>query len=168
MIDWLNGWLKNDDGKIIYLLVLIMGANIIDFLFGWLNAHFNPKVVFSSSKAIYGIARKMVLFMLCVFFIPVCLLLPYPMGIGSLYVLFIGYLGSEVKSIFNHLNMTKDDKTTSNIFGDFIGKIFGSISFQSPIQINKQDDIPIDKPTETTTNRPMVTQADLNEKLKQQ
>lgn len=123
MINWLQKWLETDNTKIIYLLILILGANIIDFLLGWLNAKFNKDVSFSSSKAIFGIARKMMLFILCVFFIPVSLLVPPPIGIGALYVLFLGYLLSEINSILSHLNLSEDDKT-SNLFGDFINKIF--------------------------------------------
>lgn len=123
MINWLQKWLETDNTKIIYLLILILGANIIDFLLGWLNAKFNKDVAFSSSKAIFGIARKMMLFILCVFFIPVSLLVPPPIGIGALYVLFLGYLLSEINSILSHLNLSEDDKT-SNLFGDFINKIF--------------------------------------------
>lgn len=123
MINWLNNWLQNDDTKIIYLLVLILIANMIDFLLGWINAKFNKEVVFSSNKAIYGIARKMVMFILCMFFIPVALIVPYPIGIGALYVLFIGYLWSEVNSILSHLKMSKDDKST-DLFMDFVTKIF--------------------------------------------
>lgn len=124
MIQWLNEWLKQDDTKVIYLLVLILIANIIDFTFGWINAKFNKKIAFSSSRAIYGIARKMVMFILCVFFIPVSLLVPPPVGIGALYVLFVGYLLSEINSILHHLKLSDDDKGT-DIFVDFIQKLFG-------------------------------------------
>lgn len=123
MIDWLQKWLATDNTKLIYLLVLILSANMIDFLLGFINAKFNKKMVFSSSTAIFGIARKMVMFMLCVFFIPVSLLVPAPIGIGALYVLFIGYLLSEINSILAHLNMGNDNKEAT-LFSDFINKIF--------------------------------------------
>lgn len=123
MINWLNYWLQNDSTKIIYLLSLILIANLIDFTIGWVNAKFNSDVTFSSSIAIYGIVRKMVVFIVCVFFIPVSLLIPAPIGIGALYVLFTGYLLSELNSILSHLKLTKDDKTTE-LFADFLSKIF--------------------------------------------
>lgn len=123
MIQWLSNWLHNDNTKIIYLLALIMGANIIDFVIGWTNAKLNPKIKFSSGKAIYGIARKMVLFIIMVYFIPVALLIPYPLGISALYVLFMGYLGSELNSILGHFNKVEDgDKV--DVFADFIKTIF--------------------------------------------
>jgi toxin secretion/phage lysis holin len=125
MFSWLQAWLANDDSKVVYLLTLILIANIIDFLLGWLNAKFNSKVKFSSSKAIYGIARKLVLFILLVFFIPVSLLVPYPVGIGALYVLFLGYLWSEINSILSHLKLSDDDKNVDK-FADFIQKIFAN------------------------------------------
>lgn len=125
MFSWLQAWLANDDTKVIYFLALILIANVIDFLMGWINAKFNSKVRFSSSKAIYGIARKLVLFILLVFFIPVSLLVPYPIGLGALYVLMIGYLLSEINSILSHLKLSDDDKSVDK-FSDFLQKIFSN------------------------------------------
>jgi toxin secretion/phage lysis holin len=125
MINWLSQWLENEDTKIIYILLLILCANLIDFTMGWVNAKFNKNVQFSSSKAIYGIARKMLVFMLCVFFIPISLLVPYPIGNAALYILFIGYLLSEINSILSHLKLTGDSKT-SDLFADFIKSIFSN------------------------------------------
>jgi toxin secretion/phage lysis holin len=123
MIHWLSYWLSKDDSKIMYILSLILIANMIDFLIGWVNAKFNKDVEFSSSKAIYGITRKMIVFMVMVFFIPISLLVPYPIGISALYVLFTGYLLSEINSILSHLKIGNDDKTTDR-FIDFINTIF--------------------------------------------
>jgi toxin secretion/phage lysis holin len=123
MFHYLQKWLDNDNTKVIYFLVLILIANMIDFSIGWINAKFNTSVAFSSSKAIYGIARKMIMFILCVFFVPISLLVPYPVGIASLYVLFTGYLLSEINSILSHLKLSEDDKSTDK-FSDFIKKLF--------------------------------------------
>lgn len=123
MIDWLQRFLETDNTKLIYLLALIGTANIIDFSMGWINAKFNKNVDFSSSRAIFGIARKMLLLILCVYFIPVALLVPEPIGISALYVLYIGYLLSEINSILNHLSLADDDKST-DMFADFISNIF--------------------------------------------
>ena len=106
MFHYMQKWLENDNTKVIYFLVLILIANMIDFSIGWINAKFNTSVAFSSSKAIYGIARKMIMFILCVFFVPISLLVPYPVGIASLYVLFTGYLLSEINSILSHLKLS--------------------------------------------------------------
>jgi toxin secretion/phage lysis holin len=123
MFHYMQRWLENDNTKVIYFLVLILIANMIDFLLGWINAKFNKTVAFSSSKAIYGIARKMIMFILCVFFVPVSLLVPYPVGIAALYVLFTGYLLSEINSILSHLKISDDDKSVDK-FSDFIKKLF--------------------------------------------
>jgi toxin secretion/phage lysis holin len=123
MIQWLGNWLSTDNTKLIYILSLILIANMIDFLIGWVNAKFNKSVPFSSSKAIYGIARKIVLFILLIFFIPVALLVPEPIGISALYVLYIGYLLSELNSILSHLKISEDDKSTDR-FIDFVNVIF--------------------------------------------
>jgi len=123
MIDWLSQWLLSDNTKLLYLLTLILIANVIDFLMGWINAKFNEHVSFSSSKAIYGIARKMVMFIILVYFVPVAILIPSPIGIGALYVLFVGYLASEINSILSHLRLSDDDKQTE-LFIDFATKIF--------------------------------------------
>jgi toxin secretion/phage lysis holin len=123
MIQWLGNWLSTDNTKLIYILSLILIANLIDFLIGWINAKFNKSVPFSSSKAIYGIARKIVLFILLIFFIPVALIVPEPIGISALYVLYIGYLLSELNSILSHLKISDDDKSTDR-FIDFVNVIF--------------------------------------------
>lgn len=123
IIGWLSNQLNSEDTKIIYLLTLILIANIIDFIIGWTNAKFNPEVDFSSSKAIYGIARKIILFIVLVFFVPVSVLIPEPIGISALWILFLGYLFSEINSILNHLKLAKDDKSVDPFF-DFVQTIF--------------------------------------------
>jgi len=100
-----------------------MGANMIDFTVGWINAKLNPKIKFSSAKAIYGIARKLLLFILLVYSIPVALLMPEPLGISALYVLYIGYLVSEINSVLNHFKLADDDKTMDP-FINFFKSIF--------------------------------------------
>lgn len=123
MIEWLSRFLESDNTKLIYILALIMGANIIDFMVGWINAKLNPNIKFSSSKAIFGIARKLLLFILLVYSIPVALLMPEPLGISALYVLYIGYLASELNSVLNHFKLAEDDKTMDP-FVNFFKSIF--------------------------------------------
>jgi len=123
MITWLNAFLQSDDTKVIYILAIILVANIVDFSIGWINAKFNNKVTFSSSVAIYGIAKKIIMFMLLIMFIPFSLLMPGILGITALYTLYIGYLLSEFTSILSHLRLTKDDKQT-DMFANFLGRLF--------------------------------------------
>lgn len=124
ILKWLANWLENDNTKVFYLLALILMANILDFILGWVNAKFNQEVTFSSSKAILGITRKLLIFIVLVYFIPVSMLAPEPIGITAIYVLFFGYLASELNSILSHLNLTNDHKR-NEVFADFISKIFG-------------------------------------------
>lgn len=121
MIDYLQRFLESDDTKLIYILALILSANLIDFTIGWLNAKFNKKVDFSSAKAIFGIARKLILFIVLVYAIPVALLMPEPLGISALYVLYIGYLLSEINSILNHFKLAEDDKSMDPFIEFFKG-----------------------------------------------
>ena len=123
MIDWLSSFLESDSTKLIYFLTLIMGANIIDFSIGWVNAKLNPKIKFSSAKAIFGIARKLLMFILLVYSIPVALLMPEPLGVSALYVLYAGYLLSEINSILHHFKLADDDKSMDP-FIDFFKSIF--------------------------------------------
>lgn len=121
MIDYLQNYLQSDNTKLIYVLALILTANIIDFSIGWLNAKFNPAIAFSSAKAIFGIARKLILFIVLVYAIPVALLMPDGLGIGALYVLYIGYLFSEINSILNHFKLADDDKQIDPFIDFFKG-----------------------------------------------
>ncbi|WP_052344195.1 phage holin family protein [Bacillus ndiopicus] len=121
MIEFLQGFLKSDSTKLIYILSCILFANILDTVVGWLNAKFNKKVKFSSSKAIFGVARKITLFIVLVYAIPVALLMPEPLGIGALYVLYIVYLLSEINSILNHFKLSEDDKSMDPFINFFKG-----------------------------------------------
>ncbi|MGE7020403.1 phage holin family protein [Solibacillus cecembensis] len=121
MLEYLQQFLESDSTKLIYILALILSANMIDFTIGWLNAKFNPKVKFSSAKAIFGIARKLILFIVLVYAIPVALLMPEPLGVSALYVLYGGYLFSEINSILNHFKLTDDDKSMDPFIEFFKG-----------------------------------------------
>lgn len=124
MLGWLKHWLETDDTKLIYILAIILIANILDFLLGWINAKFNKKIDFSSTVALFGIAKKMFYFILLVLFIPIALLVPEPIGISALYVLYIGYLLTELQSVLSHLKLADDDKQNES-FLEFIQKILG-------------------------------------------
>lgn len=123
MIDWIDKWLQTEDTKLIYFLVVILIANILDVLMGWVNAKFNVDVDFSSSKALLGIIKKIIFFMLLVYFIPVALILPDGVGLGALYILYGAYWLSEMNSVLAHLKLT-DDKKQTEMFIDFIQKLF--------------------------------------------
>lgn len=123
MVTFLNGLTHNDDKYILALLVTILIASTIDFLFGWVNARFNNNVVFESGVALYGIIKKMMYFITLVFFMIVAFLtIPVNIATAAVYTLFIGYLLSEANSILSHLGLTDDGKK-GEIFRDFIEKI---------------------------------------------
>jgi len=122
VISYLQGYLENDNTKLLYMLGLILMANIIDFLLGYVNAKLNTKVQFQSGKAIFGILRKVLAFIVLVYFIPVSLLAPEPIGLTAVYVLLGGYLLSELNSILSHLKLSDDGK--SEVFAEFIEVVF--------------------------------------------
>ena len=126
MIEYLRAYLETDNTKLIYFLSLILGANILDFTIGWFNAKFNPSIDFGSSKAILGIARKLGMFILLVYSIPIALLVPEPLGISALYILYTGYLASEINSVLHHFRLANDDKS-NDVFLDFFKQVFESL-----------------------------------------
>jgi toxin secretion/phage lysis holin len=79
-----------------------MGAMVIDFLTGTLAAKINPKIQFKSKEGINGILRKIASIALLAFCIPLSILLPEGIGLGTLQVLYLGYLFFEMKSILEN------------------------------------------------------------------
>src|SRR5699024_418739 len=116
--------IKNDiDLYLVVILSIILVANIIDFLLGWVNAKFNKKVVFKSNVALYGIIKKMLYFIVLILFGVIGLaILPDEISIPSIITLFLGYLFSELNSILSHMDLTSDGKR-GEIFKDFLDRI---------------------------------------------
>lgn len=117
--------LKDDiDIYLIVLLSIILLANVVDWLFGWMNAKFNKNKVFESNIALHGIIKKMMYFIVLILFTIVSLaIIPHEIAIPSVTALYIGYIMSEVNSILSHLDLTEDGKT-GEVFSTFIKKIF--------------------------------------------
>ena len=123
MVSFLNGLTRTDDKYIVALLVTILIASTVDFLFGWVNARFNCDVVFESGVALYGIIKKMMYFVTLVLFMIIAfLIIPENVATAAVYTLFVGYLLSEANSILSHLGLTDDGKK-GEVFRDFIEKI---------------------------------------------
>lgn len=104
-LEWshaLRGFVDTQDKLIVFTLTLIMGAMVIDFLTGTLAAKINPKIEFKSKEGINGILRKIASIALLAFCIPLSVLLPEGIGLGTLQVLYIGYLFFEMKSILEN------------------------------------------------------------------
>lgn len=116
--------IKNDiDLYLVVILSIIIVANIIDFLLGWVNAKFNKKVVFKSHVALYGIIKKMLYFIVLILFGVIGLaILPDEIAIPSIITLFLGYLFSELNSILSHMDLTSDGKR-GEIFKDFLDRL---------------------------------------------
>ncbi len=92
-------------------------AMTIDFISGTIAAKINPEIEFKSKIGINGILRKVASIVLLLFFIPLAPLVPGGAGVGLLYVLYVGYLMMEIKSIFE--NYQKMGVVTE-LFEDFI------------------------------------------------
>lgn len=109
MFSYLAHFLDDQDGKAVYVLAMICVAMIIDFLSGTIAARINPDIEFKSKVGINGILRKVASMVLLIYFIPLAPLVPGGVGVGLVYVLYIGYLCMEIKSIFeNYKKMGTD------------------------------------------------------------
>ena len=103
MIEFLMKLIETQNTKILFVLALIAGAMIIDFLTGIVAAKISKNIIFESQKGINGILRKICSMIVMIFFIPVSVLIPEGVGIPLVYVLYLGYLVMEIKSILENL-----------------------------------------------------------------
>lgn len=120
MIDFLRELIGTQDTKILFVLGLIAAAMIIDFLTGTVAAKINKNIIFESQKGINGILRKICSMIVMIFFIPVSILLPEGIGIGLIYVLYVGYLVMELKSILENLKKMGID---TSLFNNFVSEV---------------------------------------------
>lgn len=102
MFDYFRHFLETEDHKILFVLMLICGAMVIDFLTGTIAAKVNPDIEFKSKVGINGILRKIVSVILLMFFIPLSVIVPGAAGTALLYTLYVGYLLMEIKSILEN------------------------------------------------------------------
>lgn len=122
-VDSLYSIKDNIDLYLLVILTMILVANIIDFAFGWVNAKLNKDVKFISSKALYGIVKKMMYFIVLVFFgVSALIVIPNEVSLPAIITLYLGYLASEINSILSHLKFTEDGKK-GELFIDFIEKM---------------------------------------------
>lgn len=104
IFQWMHQLVATNEGKVLYILVLICIAMIVDFLVGSLAAWRNPDVKFCSQKGIDGILRKLASILVLVVCIPVSALIPAEAGLIALIVLYVGYLVMELASIVENLD----------------------------------------------------------------
>lgn len=112
----------DQDGKILFTLGAIAVAMMIDFLTGTVAAKINPNIDFRSKEGINGILRKICSIALMIFFIPLSILLPNDTGVAFLYVMYVGYLLFELKSILENLNKMGIDVALFKQFIDMFSK----------------------------------------------
>lgn len=117
---YLDQFVADADHKAIYVLMLICIAMGIDFLSGTIAAKINPDIEFLSKVGINGILRKVASMVLLMFFIPLAPLIPGGAGVGLIYVLYVGYLLMELKSILENY---KKMGICTELFEDFIKSI---------------------------------------------
>lgn len=122
MIDFFRHCLMTEDGKVIYLLALISITMMIDFLTGMWCAKINKK--FESNKGINGILRKISSMLLMIIFVPFSVIIPNGVGLGLVYVMYVGYEIMEIKSILENLNkMGVDINPFINFLDNFENEI---------------------------------------------
>lgn len=122
MFIFLRQLIQTQDGKILFTLGAIAVAMMIDFLTGTVAAKINPNIDFRSKEGINGILRKICSIALMIFFIPLSILLPNDTGVAFLYVMYIGYLLFELKSIIENLNKMGIDVALFKQFIDMFSK----------------------------------------------
>ncbi|MHA6269904.1 phage holin family protein [Streptococcus anginosus] len=118
----LRGFVDTQDKLIAFTLTLIMGAMVIDFLTGTLAAKINPKIEFKSKEGINGILRKISSIALLAFCIPLSILLPEGIGLGTLQVLYLGYLFFEMKSVLENFEKLGIDTALFKEFFEVLKK----------------------------------------------
>jgi len=122
MFIFLRQLIQTQDGKILFTLGAIAVAMMIDFLTGTVAAKINPNIDFRSKEGINGILRKICSITLMIFFIPLSILLPNDTGVAFLYVMYVGYLLFELKSIIENLNKMGIDVALFKQFVDMFSK----------------------------------------------
>ena len=122
LFEWLRHFIETEDGKILFILTLIVSAMIIDFLTGTIAAKVNSNITFNSKAGINGILRKLASISIMVFFIPLSVLIPAGAGVALVYTLYIGYLVMELKSIAENLGKMGVDIETLKDIIDLLNK----------------------------------------------
>lgn len=104
LFEYLHHMAESPEGKVIYILSIICLLMIIDFITGTIAAWRNTDIKFSSQEGINGILRKLVSMIVLVACILVSALVPVEMGVAALFVLYVGYMLMEFKSILENLS----------------------------------------------------------------
>ena len=122
LFEWLRHFIETEDGKILFILTMIVSAMIIDFVTGTIAAKINSNITFNSKAGINGILRKLASISIMVFFIPLSVLIPAGAGVALVYTLYIGYLVMELKSITENLGKMGVDAEALKSLIDLLSK----------------------------------------------
>lgn len=117
---YLRAMTDTQDEMILFVLTLILGAMGIDFVLGTIAARINPNIQFKSKEGINGILRKLGSIMMLAYCIPLSALLPDGVGLGTLQLLYLGYLFFELKSIIENLEKLGVDAA---LFKGFVDRL---------------------------------------------
>jgi len=120
VFEFLKSCVQTQESKVLFILMIIAVAMIIDFITGTIAAYVNPEIQFKSKAGINGILRKIASMLLLIVFLPVSVLIPGNAGMALVYTLYFGYLLMEVKSIIE--NVGKNGTDTS-MFTNLMNKI---------------------------------------------
>lgn len=120
MFEFLRSLTATEDGRILFLLSLIVVMEIVDFLSGTFAAIINPDIEYRSKIGINGLLRKIQGIALLVILIPMSVLLPEQTGVAFLYTIYVGYLSLTFKSLVENYGKAKGD---TSIF-DNVAKAF--------------------------------------------
>ena len=127
IFEFFRACVHTPEGKVIFILMLIAIAMIIDFITGAIAAVVNPEIEFKSKAGINGILRKIASMLLLIVFLPVSVLIPNGAGLALVYTLYGGYLIFEIKSIVENIGKNGTDTT---LFKNILGKFSGDTEFK--------------------------------------
>ena len=126
MFEFLRSLTDTEDGRILFLLALIVSMEIIDFFSGTFAAIINPAIEYKSKIGIHGLLRKMQGIVLLTVLIPMSVLLPENTGVAFLYTIYVGYLSLTFKSLVENYGKAKGDTSifdnVTKAFEHLIGK----------------------------------------------
>ncbi len=118
MFEFLRSLTDTENGRILFLLALIVSMEIIDFFSGTFAAIINPTIEYKSKIGIHGLLRKIQGIVLLTVLIPMSVLLPDNTGVAFLYTIYIGYVILTFKSLVENYGKAKGD---TSIFENVIG-----------------------------------------------
>ena len=124
IFEFFRGCVHTPEGKVIFILMLIAIAMIVDFVTGTIAALTNPNIEFKSKAGVNGILRKIASMLLLIVFLPASVLIPNNVGLALVYTLYAGYLIFEMRSIVENIGKNGSDTA---IFKNALGKISDNI-----------------------------------------